>query len=226
MVCLSIFLVLLAVGVGRLSAAERRAKTVDCGHLLILPAGLTTFRAWAKGVSCAAGRALLHSEAVARGLPKGTFVESRRRLCPFIMQAANLLGTCLAQGNKVLVCGDGSAGATAQHLAAARSNRVVLATTVGVKVTAHTYREAAFKVIRALANRQGKKTSASLSAWKGGCSETGDSLLPGVHAWHCTLFDDKSPGQDTAGGTKQQSGTSPGTGAEHGKGGSGSCGCG
>src|SRR5437868_8257785 len=118
MVCLSIFLVLLAVGVGRLSAAERRAKTVDCGHLLILPAGLTTFRAWAKGVSCAAGRALLHSEAVARGLPKGTFVPPRLfRANGFVcaydpFELACWVGDFESKRNSI----------TAQHLAAARSS--------------------------------------------------------------------------------------------------------
>ncbi len=43
--------------------------------------------------------------------------ESRRRLGPFILEAAETLGACFAAGGRVLVCGSGSSAAGAQHLA-------------------------------------------------------------------------------------------------------------
>src|SRR5947209_17844813 len=116
-VCFSILFVFLAVGVGRLSAAEKNSRTVDCGHLLIPAAGLTMFRGWAKGVSCPAARALLDSEAVARGLPKGTFVPPRLfRANGFVcaddpFELACWVGDFASKRNSI----------TAQHLAAARS---------------------------------------------------------------------------------------------------------
>jgi D-inositol-3-phosphate glycosyltransferase len=47
-----------------------------------------------------------------------TLQEARRRLGPFLLEAAEALGACLADGGRVLVCGDGSSAADAQHLAA------------------------------------------------------------------------------------------------------------
>jgi glycosyltransferase involved in cell wall biosynthesis/phosphoheptose isomerase len=44
--------------------------------------------------------------------------ESRRRLRPFVLEAADLLGSCLAGGGKVLVCGDGGGAACARQFAA------------------------------------------------------------------------------------------------------------
>jgi glycosyltransferase involved in cell wall biosynthesis/phosphoheptose isomerase len=44
--------------------------------------------------------------------------ESRRRLGPFLQEAAEVLGTCFAGGGKLLVCGNGSAAADAQRFAA------------------------------------------------------------------------------------------------------------
>jgi glycosyltransferase involved in cell wall biosynthesis/phosphoheptose isomerase len=44
--------------------------------------------------------------------------ESRRRLGPFILEAAEVLGACFAAGGRVLVCGSASGAAEAQHLAA------------------------------------------------------------------------------------------------------------
>jgi D-inositol-3-phosphate glycosyltransferase len=44
--------------------------------------------------------------------------ESRRRLGPFIPEAADVLGACLTGGGRVLVCGNGGSAAGAQHFAA------------------------------------------------------------------------------------------------------------
>jgi glycosyltransferase involved in cell wall biosynthesis/phosphoheptose isomerase len=44
--------------------------------------------------------------------------ESRLRLRPFLLEAAEVLTGCFAGGGKVLVCGNGGAAAGAQHLAA------------------------------------------------------------------------------------------------------------
>jgi D-inositol-3-phosphate glycosyltransferase len=44
--------------------------------------------------------------------------ESRRRLRSFIVEAADVLGTCFATGGKVLLCGNGGSAADAQHFAA------------------------------------------------------------------------------------------------------------
>jgi glycosyltransferase involved in cell wall biosynthesis/phosphoheptose isomerase len=43
--------------------------------------------------------------------------ESRRRLRPFLLQAAEALASCIAKGGKVLSCGDGASAAGAQQLA-------------------------------------------------------------------------------------------------------------
>jgi D-inositol-3-phosphate glycosyltransferase len=44
--------------------------------------------------------------------------ESRRRLGPFILEAADALSTCFTGGNRVLLCGNGGSGADAHHFAA------------------------------------------------------------------------------------------------------------
>jgi phosphoheptose isomerase len=44
--------------------------------------------------------------------------EARRRLGPFILEAAEALGACLAGGGRVLVCGSGGSATDAQHFAA------------------------------------------------------------------------------------------------------------
>ncbi len=44
--------------------------------------------------------------------------ESRRRLRPFLLEAAECLTTCFASGGKMLVCGNGGSAAQAQHFAA------------------------------------------------------------------------------------------------------------
>jgi phosphoheptose isomerase len=44
--------------------------------------------------------------------------ESRRRLRPFLLEAADCLTACFASGGKVLCCGNGGSAAQAQHLAA------------------------------------------------------------------------------------------------------------
>jgi glycosyltransferase involved in cell wall biosynthesis/phosphoheptose isomerase len=44
--------------------------------------------------------------------------ESRRRLRPFLLEAAEVLAGCFANGGKVLVCGNGGSAAEAQHFAA------------------------------------------------------------------------------------------------------------
>jgi glycosyltransferase involved in cell wall biosynthesis/phosphoheptose isomerase len=44
--------------------------------------------------------------------------EARRRLRPFLLEAAEALGGCFAHGGKVLVCGSGGSAAEAQRLAA------------------------------------------------------------------------------------------------------------
>jgi phosphoheptose isomerase len=44
--------------------------------------------------------------------------ESRRRLRPFILEAAETLGACFSNGGKVLVCGNGVGAAVAQQFAA------------------------------------------------------------------------------------------------------------
>jgi D-inositol-3-phosphate glycosyltransferase len=44
--------------------------------------------------------------------------ESRRRLRPFLLEAADVLSTSLAAGGKVLVCGNGGSAGQAQHFAA------------------------------------------------------------------------------------------------------------
>ncbi len=44
--------------------------------------------------------------------------ESRRRLQPGILEAAQVMVRCFAAGNKVLVCGNGGSAADAQHFAA------------------------------------------------------------------------------------------------------------
>ena len=49
--------------------------------------------------------------------------ESRRRLQPGILEAAQVMVRCFAAGNKVLVCGNGGSAADAQHLAAEFSGR-------------------------------------------------------------------------------------------------------
>lgn len=46
------------------------------------------------------------------------FEESRRRLGPVILEAADALTTCFSQGGKVLACGNGGSAADAQHLVA------------------------------------------------------------------------------------------------------------
>ena len=49
--------------------------------------------------------------------------ESRRRLGPFILEAAEALGACFAGGGRVLVCGGGGSAGDAQHFAAALVGR-------------------------------------------------------------------------------------------------------
>jgi glycosyltransferase involved in cell wall biosynthesis/phosphoheptose isomerase len=44
--------------------------------------------------------------------------ESRRRLRPFILEAAEALTACFSRGSKVLICGNGGSAAAAQQLAA------------------------------------------------------------------------------------------------------------
>ncbi len=46
-----------------------------------------------------------------------TLKEARRRLCPPLVQAAELIGQCLAGGSKMLLCGTGFAAVDAQYLA-------------------------------------------------------------------------------------------------------------
>ncbi len=43
--------------------------------------------------------------------------ESRRRLRPFILEAAEAIGDCFLQGGKLLICGNGGSAADAQHFA-------------------------------------------------------------------------------------------------------------
>jgi D-inositol-3-phosphate glycosyltransferase len=43
--------------------------------------------------------------------------ESRRRLRPFLLQAAEAIASCIAKGGKVLACGDGASAAGAQQMA-------------------------------------------------------------------------------------------------------------
>jgi glycosyltransferase involved in cell wall biosynthesis/phosphoheptose isomerase len=44
--------------------------------------------------------------------------EARRRLHPFILEAAEILGACFQQGGKALLCGDGGGAIAARHFAA------------------------------------------------------------------------------------------------------------
>jgi hypothetical protein len=152
-----------------------------------ITAGAPSFRAWSKGVSCPLAKSLLSSDAVGRNLPRGPFVP------PHVFTAKNLV---CAFDPFTLVCWSGHPPSKrlsigAYHRLAARSSRAVIAATVGVAVSAPSVRSATVKVIRALA--QGKPTSTSASAWKGGCSVNDDSILPGVRTWQCTLVDTKSP---------------------------------
>lgn len=47
-----------------------------------------------------------------------TIEESRRRLKPFILEAADMIRACFADGGKLLICGNGGSAADGQHLAA------------------------------------------------------------------------------------------------------------
>jgi hypothetical protein len=140
-------------------------------------------------VSCSFGESLLDSNAVGRNLPVGSFVPPR---------LFTTSGFACAYDPFTLVCWAGHLPSkhlsiSGYHRLAARSSRTVIAATVGAEVSAASARLATVKVIRALAAAQGKNSSPSVSAWKGGCSANDDSLLPGVPTWQCTLVDTKSP---------------------------------
>jgi D-inositol-3-phosphate glycosyltransferase len=62
--------------------------------------------------------------------------ESRRRLRPFILEAAEALAVCVARGSKVLVCGNGSSAVGAQQFAAELLGRCRCSTRQGLPALA------------------------------------------------------------------------------------------
>ena len=64
--------------------------------------------------------------------------ESRRRLRPFLLDAADLLVACFSHGGKALVCGNGGSAAEAQHFAANFLSRFRLADRPGLPAVALT----------------------------------------------------------------------------------------
>jgi len=65
-------------------------------------------------------------------------MERSRRLAPSIMQAAQAIFTCLAQGGKILVCGNGGSAADAQHFVAELVGRFRYANRAGLAALALT----------------------------------------------------------------------------------------
>ena len=62
--------------------------------------------------------------------------EARRRLRPFLLEAAEVIGGCLGGGGKVLVCGSGASAADAQRFAAELVGRARLGGRAGLPVLA------------------------------------------------------------------------------------------